>query len=51
MGDGDRIGSPNLMADAQIAAVARRYGLTLATRSTRYFASMEAALFDPWTSA
>ena len=40
MGDGDRLGRPKPMADAQIAAVARRHNLTLATRNTRDFAGM-----------
>ena len=51
MGDGDRAGWPRPMADAQIAAVARRHGLTLATRNLRDFAGMEVALFDPWAAA
>ena len=51
MGDGDRVGRPKPMADAQIAAVARRHGLTLVTRNKRDFVGMEVVLLDPWTSA
>ena len=51
MGDGDRVGRPKPMADAQIASVARRHGLTLVTRNIRDFAGMKVALFDPWSSA
>ena len=49
MGDSDRIGRTCPAADAQIAAVARRRGLTLATRNTRDFAEMQVDLLDPWT--
>ena len=48
MGDGDRTGRPKPMADAQVAAVARRHGLTLVTRNTRDFTDMSVALIDPW---
>ena len=51
MGDGDRTGSPKPMADAQIAAVAQRHGLTVATRNVRDFAGMEVGLFNPWAAA
>ncbi len=51
MGDGDRVGRPKPMVDAQIAAVARRHGLTLVTRNTRDFVGMEVVLLDPWASA
>ena len=51
MGDGDRVGRPKPMADAQIAAVARRHGLTLVTRNMRDFVGMEVVLLDPWASA
>ena len=50
MGDGDRTGRPKPMADAQIAAVARRHNLTLVTRNTRGFTDMNIAILDPWTS-
>jgi len=49
MGDGDRLGRPKPMADAQIAAVARRHNLTLVTRNTRDFAGMGVGILDPWT--
>ncbi len=48
MGDGDRTGRPKPMADAQIAAVARRYDLNLVTRNTRDFKEMDVELIDPW---
>ena len=48
MGEGDRIGRPRPAADAQIAAVARLHGLTLATRNTRDFEAMGVILLDPW---
>ena len=51
MGDGDRTRRPRPMADAQIAPVARCYGLTLVTRNIRDFADMEVPLLDPWASA
>ena len=49
MGEGDRLGRPKPMADAQIAAVARRHNLTLVTRNTRDFIDMNVAILDPWT--
>ena len=48
MGDGDRIGRPKPMADAQIAAVALAHDLTLVTRNTEDFAGMGLALLNPW---
>ena len=51
MGDGDRVGRPKPMADAQIAAIARRHGLTLVTRNMRDFVGMEVVLLDSWASA
>ena len=48
MGDGDRTGHPKPMADAQIAAVARRHDLNLVTRNTRDFKEMDVELIDPW---
>ena len=50
MGDGDRLGRPKPMADAQIAAVTRRHNLTLVTRNTGDFTDMNVAILDPWTS-
>ena len=49
MGDGDRTGRTRPAADAQIAAVARRHNLTLATRNLKDFRAMKVMLFDPWT--
>ena len=50
IGDGDRAGRPKSMADAQIAAVALRHGLTLATRNIRDFKDMGVTLVDPWAA-
>jgi len=50
MGEGDRTGRPKPMADAQIAAVALRNGLTLATRNIRDFKDMGVMLVDPWAA-
>lgn len=50
MGEGDRTGRPKPMADAQIAAVALRNGLTLATRNIRDFTDMQVTLVDPWAA-
>lgn len=36
------------LRDARIAAVARRYGLTLATRNIGDFTGMSVPLVDPW---
>ncbi len=51
MGDGDRTGRVKPMADAQMAAVARRHGLTLATRNVRDFEGMSVSLVDPWVAS
>ena len=48
MGDADRQGRPRAAADAQIAAVALRHGLTVATRDTAGFEHLQVALFNPW---
>lgn len=50
MGEGDRAGRPKPMADAQIAAVALRNGLTLATRNVRDFRDMGVTLVNPWAA-
>ncbi len=50
MGDGDNTGRQKPMADAQIAAVAKRHGLTLVTRNTKDFRGMDVALVNPWSS-
>ncbi len=44
-----RIGRPITVEDAQIAAIALRHGLTLATRNQRDFDQIgRLQLFDPW---
>ena len=49
MGDGDRTGRTRPAADVQIAAVARRHSLTLATRNVGDFQAMGVMLFNPWS--
>lgn len=49
IGDGDRLGHPKPMAEAQIAALARRHNLIVATRNARDFTDMDVAILDPWT--
>lgn len=49
MGNGDSAGRQKPMADAQIAAVAKRHGLTLATRNTKDFKDMDINLVNPWS--
>jgi predicted nucleic acid-binding protein len=45
-----RAGRPISVEDAQIAAIARAGGLTLATRNTKDFSDIdELPLVDPWT--
>jgi predicted nucleic acid-binding protein len=45
-----RLGRPISVEDAQIAAIARSGGLTLATRSTKDFSDIEELpLVNPWT--
>lgn len=48
MAEGDRSGRPRPAVDAQIAAIARRHGLTLVTRNLRDFEGAEIAVLDPW---
>jgi len=43
-------GRPIEFADAQIAAIARSQGATLATRNTRDFADCGIEIVDPWTA-
>ena len=50
MGDGDGTGRNQPAADAQIAAVARRHSVTLATRNVRDFQAMGVMLFNPWSN-
>jgi predicted nucleic acid-binding protein len=42
-------GSPISILDAQIAAVALRYGLALATRNTKDFAGLNVSLVNPFS--
>lgn len=47
----NKAGMPISTEDAQIAAIALRSGLVLATRNTKYFRKIsELALVDPWLS-
>lgn len=46
--DRERIGRPIGMADAQIAAICRARGATLATRNTKDFEDAGIELVDPW---
>lgn len=48
LGEADRIGRPRPAVDAQIAAIARRHGLTLVTRNLRDFETIEVPILDPW---
>jgi predicted nucleic acid-binding protein len=50
MGEGDRRGRPRAAADAQIAAIAVRHGLVLATRNLADFEGMGVGLVNPWTA-
>ena len=45
-----RKGLPIEPADAQIAAICRQHGASLATRNTRDFAETDVAVIDPWTA-
>lgn len=47
----ERAGLPISMADAQIAAIARRSDAKLATRNMRDFAGLGVDLIDPWATA
>lgn len=46
--DRERLGYPVSVADAQIAAVCRARGATLATRNIKDFADTGIELVDPW---
>jgi predicted nucleic acid-binding protein len=46
--DRDKAGRPIGMADAQIAAICRSLGATLATRNTGDFQGTGIDLLDPW---
>jgi predicted nucleic acid-binding protein len=43
------LGRPIAMADAQIAAICRRYAACLATRNTKDFADTGVMVLDPWS--
>ena len=45
------LGRPISQFDAQIAAIARRAGMRLATRNTDDFLGCGVALIDPWTGS
>jgi len=47
----DLLGRPISMADAQIAAICRRFAACLATRNTKDFVDAGIALRDPWEDA
>ncbi|NYZ13442.1 type II toxin-antitoxin system VapC family toxin [Azospirillum sp. RWY-5-1] len=44
-------GRPSQMGDAQIAAVARKHGMAVATRNLRDFEVFGIPLLDPWRGA
>ncbi len=48
MARADKSGRPRPALDAEIAAVARRHDLVLATRNTADFQDMELPLVNPW---
>ena len=47
----ERIGRPISMADAQIAAICRSHGATVATRNVDDFADVGVDLVNPWTAS
>lgn len=49
--DRDKAGRPISMADAQIAAICRKLGATLATRNGSDFEDTGIELLDPWQQA
>ncbi len=46
---GDKAGLPLPVVDAQIAAVARRHGMTVVTRNVRDFSLMNVPMLNPWS--
>ena len=46
---GDRAGLTLPAVDAQIAALARRHGMTVVTRNVRDFSLMNVTLLNPWS--
>ncbi len=47
--DRESIGRPIVMADAQIAAICRKLGATLATRNVKDFEATGVEVVDPWS--
>ena len=47
----ERVERPISVADAQIAAICRTYGSTLATRNVNDFADTGVTVIDPWSSS
>jgi len=47
-GEGDRVGTPYAIMDAQIAAISEKFGLTLITRNTKDFSNFPIKIFNPW---
>jgi hypothetical protein len=47
----DRLGAPISGYDAQIAAICRTHGASLATRNVKDFADLGVDLIDPWSPA
>jgi toxin FitB len=46
----ERRGLPISMADAQIAAICRQHGASVATRNTKDFVHTGIAVLDPWSA-
>ena len=49
MGECDRRGRPRPTADAQIAAIAIRFDLTIATRNVSDFEALPVGVVNPWS--
>ncbi len=47
----ERLGRPISMADAQIAAICRSHGATVATRNVDDFADVGVDIVNPWTTS
>ena len=45
----ERAGRPISMADAQIAAICRSHGASLATRNVDDFENIDLKIINPWT--
>ena len=48
-GEGDRVGAPKPVMDTQIAAIAKRFGMTLVTRNEKDFCSLSIEVFNPFS--